>query len=1763
MVPRISILHRVLLRVCACLMLLFANEVNGAESYIAATVDHTMIDEDLVDFPVMLLLDETNAQDFFDRIVSNPVYSLKFRVEDSLGSQCYVEKELWVYTNRTVVLHVQIPLVSSATDTVIKLFYDETMADNDTYVGDTGTEAAQNVWDSNFDFVYHMADNPTGQVKNSTSSGYNLWSVGNMTEDDLVDSIAGKSIDFDGSDDGLKMTTGPVTLNRSEFSVEVLFKPSALPGSGYYAHMVTTESQRAYGGLISRINNNVFEISAHIGGARDSTQVSGALVIDSWYYGAGQWKSGEALNAWLNGQKTAGATYGGNLSRGGGTWNFGNWIDVRNREFQGQLDEIRLSSVKRTDAWLKATYHTLFDTLIEYSQVLDTDRDEIADDDEINSYGTDPNLADTDGDGIDDGEELNYWGSAWAQDPDGDNLINLLDSDSDNDGVSDGGEIYRGYDPADPGSTPPSGAAFKDVDYGFDTDEQQGGGGLVGETIRILNGNSLVRRSDLSFPSPHSMGLAFQTVYNNQLDKAGNSGFGWTHSYEAYCDPSFIIDGQTYIRIVDQTGRMHYFTEDTPGVYKGEFKELTHVKAESGDFVWYLLDGSRYGFSGAGRLIWIDDEKGNRLSLAYDAYSRLESVADNAGGRTFTFHYDGSFLDHISGPVTPAVSDGIWVTYGYDANQNLTSVTYADGSGFTFVYSDVNDSHNLTEMRNKADHLLGTWSYDNEDRCTDNFSSDGNGAAINYASPTQVNVTDAYGTVRTYTVSEITGRKRVMAMQGPVGAPYNDSNIVSWQYDSGMNLTEVETAGNAVHQYQNHDSRGNRQIIILASGTAEQRTISYTYHPEMNVPLTRTEASILGAGNKVTTWDYDDDYNTTANEDPTNLISRIIEQGYTKDASGATVSFEYITTFTYNSKGQVLSIDGPRAGTADTTTFAYEGSTGNLHSVTQPLIGITNFSSYDAAGQPGQVTDVNGQSDTFEYDGRSRIIEITHQADSSTKTVAYTVAGLPEIVTDEDGIYYAFEYDATYGRLVRKNDMDGNYIAYAYDSQGNLIEHSKHNSADEMFSRKRWDYQHPAIPGKLWKEIKYDNSFAEYGYNSDGNVNYVADFNLNTTTYEHNSLNRLITVTQPGSVIISYDFDLHGNLISVMDAENHETTFTHDDMGRVVSTTSPDTGTTAYVYDAAGNLERKTDAKVITVQYSYDLLNRLTAVQFPDSAQNIGYSYDAGTYGKGHRTGMTDPAGSTTFGYDSRGRFTGKTTIVNAIQYPISGAFTPGSRLTSLVYPTGRTVDFTRYDNGKIRNLSTTYNSTTVDLFSNMTYDPFSRPSGMDTGTGSSVNNQSGACNCLEKINPGQMMEQIYTYDGNGNITDINATNVSWLSQSFVYDALNRLESATGLYGTTGYTYDKVGNRLTRASGGQTDTYSYVSGTNRLDQISGPNATDFDYDLNGNITAIDLKTLIYNQNNRLVRVQEGANVLGEYTYNGLGQRVVKDADGAETVFLYDFDGNIIAESTISGTMKTEYLYMGSNRLAMVDVSSGNLYYFNNNYLGTPLLMTDSSGNVVWDADYKPFGDTDVNPNSEVVNNFRFAGQYYDEETELHYNYYRYYDPKTGRYLRADPIGLYGGINLYSYASNNPINRIDPLGLDTWSGAGDEFGGFLGFGGISTMYSFVINWETGEKCYLETRCYKIGVGIAGGVTANSVWILNGPKLGKDLAGVTVGAGAEGGLGGYLSGSPTGAVGVSADSSAGITGGAGLGAGLAMYASHCTTRVISCTNTPNCE
>ena len=141
-------------------------------------------------------------------------------------------------------------------------------------------------------------------------------------------------------------------------------------------------------------------------------------------------------------------------------------------------------------------------------------------------------------------------------------------------------------------------------------------------------------------------------------------------------------------------------------------------------------------------------------------------------------------------------------------------------------------------------------------------------------------------------------------------------------------------------------------------------------------------------------------------------------------------------------------------------------------------------------------------------------------------------------------------------------------------------------------------------------------------------------------------------------------------------------------------------------------------------------------------------------------------------------------------------------------------------------------------------------------------------------------------------------------------------------------------------------------------------------------------------------------------------------DGEAPVFMYE-PIKVASLGSLIGIL---------SQAVVAQVAQPKVYYFLNDHLGTPLLMTDESNKVVWEGRYDPFGECIVHPFATIENNFRLPGQYYDKETGLHYNYHRYYQARTGRYVTADPIGQAGGINFFAYVGNNPVNSVDPSGL---------------------------------------------------------------------------------------------------------------------------------------
>jgi len=260
----------------------------------------------------------------------------------------------------------------------------------------------------------------------------------------------------------------------------------------------------------------------------------------------------------------------------------------------------------------------------------------------------------------------------------------------------------------------------------------------------------------------------------------------------------------------------------------------------------------------------------------------------------------------------------------------------------------------------------------------------------------------------------------------------------------------------------------------------------------------------------------------------------------------------------------------------------------------------------------------------------------------------------------------------------------------------------------------------------------------------------------------------------------------------------------------------------------------------------------------------------------------------------------------------------------------------------------------------------------------------------------------------------------------YEYDKLYRLLKATNpVLDDEHYTYDPLGNRLTASQ--VTEESSYDANNALLSD----NGAAFEY-LNHNLVKKTKGNQVtdygYNIENRLSEVKEDNTSLANYGYDPFGRRLWKEVEGVKTYFLYSDEG-LVGEYDENGVEIKGYGYLPDSFWTsdpLFQTQNGSYYWYQNDQLGTPQKLTDSQGNIVWEAHYKAFGEAQVE--TDLVDNpLRFPGQYFDTETELHYNYQRDYDPSTGRYLQFDPIGLEGGLNGYLYAHSDPVNLYDPTG----------------------------------------------------------------------------------------------------------------------------------------
>jgi RHS repeat-associated protein len=316
-----------------------------------------------------------------------------------------------------------------------------------------------------------------------------------------------------------------------------------------------------------------------------------------------------------------------------------------------------------------------------------------------------------------------------------------------------------------------------------------------------------------------------------------------------------------------------------------------------------------------------------------------------------------------------------------------------------------------------------------------------------------------------------------------------------------------------------------------------------------------------------------------------------------------------------------------------------------------------------------------------------------------------------------------------------------------------------------------------------------------------------------------------------------------------------------------------------------------------------------------------------------------------------------------------------------------------------------------------------------------------------------------YAYGDGINLTGITDGVTAANSNVLSYTPTNRLATATGNFGSSTYSYDGVGNRVsdvnTLSAVTKTRAFTTPTTSNRLSTIT-ENAAAFrsyTYDGAGNILT-DVRpgetfAFTYNKRNRPVSVTRNSVAYATYGYNALEQLTTRSTTAAggpvgQVAYIYDLEGHLIAEATAStGVTTRDYMWMASNDntpvdlpLAVADIvtTTSTLFIVHTDHLGRPIRMTDAAKATVWQATYKPFGEVQTTSGTKA-NNTRFPGQYFQIETAYAYNGYRHYDPVSGRYAQPDPLRFVNGPSIYAYAMNSPWMNTDRSGLEVGATGG--------------------------------------------------------------------------------------------------------------------------------
>lgn len=759
----------------------------------------------------------------------------------------------------------------------------------------------------------------------------------------------------------------------------------------------------------------------------------------------------------------------------------------------------------------------------------------------------------------------------------------------------------------------------------------------------------------------------------------------------------------------------------------------------------------------------------------------------------------------------------------------------------------------------------------------------------------------------------------------------------------------------------------------------------------------------------------------------------------------------------------------------------------------------TTFSNFDSLGNPQTITDPNLQSTLYTYDTLGRVKTVTppFTGASSTITFTYDIDGnLTRIDFPPDSFsqpyFLRLGYD-TKNKLTFLADAAGNAIVYERTA-GRVTREALYGGFVSLASRgtltgdSTFSYDAAGRLLQAFNPLVAGNAvFTQYASDPNSNPTSITDENGKQDTRLYDALDRLTQVSQvrgATTYVTHFAYDLQGRVKLVTDPAGKPTDHQHDDFGRLVKVTSPNTGVTLYLYDAAGNLVTKMEnfaGTPRTTSYAYDGLDRLTLVDFPTDADWV-FSYDSSSAlnQKGRLASVGNGIVTTDREYTARGDLALERTTIGGASYEVAYGYDAGGNRTVVQAPSGVTAGYA-FSGGRPKTLTVTAGAEqrtvrNIDFapFGGRTraeFPPYDAGTGLNTVISTRSYNLRGQVASLQVTSPaGTVLDQSFDYaytaggvgpvDPGPNLDRIIDNRDANESRFYFYDELDRFWKSTTLAGSSlyEYAYDANGNRTQETAPRGTTNTAYDASTDRIAQATGANAKSYAHDVYGSriwagsTAYAGLPTHLYNELNRLIEVRDPANqaVLGQYSYDAFGRRARKVTASGTTLFFYDAAGQMIEERTLATAPHSvrDYAWIDEEPAGVIDSGPQPTMFswVHSDRLGTPLAVTSSptAGNAqtIWRASHAPFGlaAVDQDPDGDTQQfavDLRFPGQLWDSESGGHYNWHRYYDPSMGRYLEADPIGQSGGINVYAYVGNRPIQFSDPLGLfDPFTSFGD-------------------------------------------------------------------------------------------------------------------------------